>query len=330
MAQTFCLGEECSKISSEVFLAGFLVDPLLERVYTNDFLSAMGQSAVLQNINSSMIGGTPLLKRRVGLGYSAARSRFTREYVVEGTELRELPNLGVASSPNLSYGLPLFHFFPDSPFLSKVSVQFHFFPYALSETNIPFLKIRNTEVGGKVWNAGISLRYFPGANLSADSDTPFQGFSFGLGLYHTNQEVSLYAYDRRPTQFNLDGDRRRWIGINDLRYDSRILSVSTDIRYTLSFENLSLYAGLGGVYNSGKIRIEANRYAAISLASNRDDFSSAPSFVGLNLRTDFALNKAFLYGTLGLQYKWSDFGIGLEYLRNQTTESANVAVHYYF
>ncbi|MCZ8156511.1 MAG: hypothetical protein O9264_10360 [Leptospira sp.] len=321
-----CVGLECAQISNETLLLANLVDPVLRQIYTKDFLNSMAESAVLQNINGTMVGGTLIEKNRISAGYSMSRSNIKpRDFYFEITELRELPTQGLAASPSFSYAFNLGHMFSKAGEWQKWNFFVQFFPYQLSETNIPFLKIRNTNVGGQVTNASFNLRYFP-----FKEDSSKDGFSFGLGLLHTNQNISLDAYDRRPTGFQLDGDRRRWLGINDLKYDSRINSVTIDGRYALPLSNLTLYAGLGGMYNHGYTQVQVERIALISSSINRDDFSSNPSAVDIRLSSKINVRDSNFYGILGLSYKWDQVGISFEYLKNKNTESANLGIHYYY
>lgn len=323
-----CLGAECNNISNETILGANLVDPILGEIYTKEFLNSMGEAAVLQNINSAMMGGQIIQKNRLGIGYSMARTSLSpREIYFENTELRELPKEGAAASPSLSYGMNLGHFLEKKGEWQKWNLSFQFFPYYLSETNIPFLKIRNTNVGGRVFNGSLNLRYFPFLPGEGNKPSMWNGLSFGWGLYQTNQEILLNAYDRRPTEFRVDGDRRKWIGINELKYESNINSVSSDVRYSYNiFESFSIYGGLGLTYNTGFTKIRVERYAAISARDNRDDFLTNPSGVGLDLKRKIEMNQFNGYGIFGFQIHFQNSGVNFEYLRNQNSESANLGI----
>ncbi|MCZ8342247.1 MAG: hypothetical protein O9301_04380 [Leptospira sp.] len=326
-----CIGLECSSLSRETILLSNLANPVLGEIYTDKFLSSMGQSAVLQNINSAMLGGNKVERNRIGIGYSMARTKVSALDYFENTELRDLPRLGVAASPSLSYRFNLGYALGLTGEWQKWDISFHFFPYYLSETNIPFLKIRNTDVSGRVLNSGLNARYFPFFTSDANAHPYLRNLSFGLGIYQTNQEIYLFAYDRRPTQFRIDGDTRRWIGINQLTYTSILNSATADVRYAFSpFQFFSVYTGLGLVYNQGITRIRVERYAAISSSENRDDFSTNPSSVGLDFRREYRLRNSNGYGILGVQFFWNQISIGLEYLRNQSSESLNLGVQYSF
>lgn len=331
-ATAVCLGPECRNLSQETLLLGNLINPVLGEIYTDQFLESMGQSAVFQNINSSLVGGSRILNHRIGASYSMARANVkSNNLLFENTELDELPKQGIAASPAFSYGFNLKVLLPDLTGSEKWNVQIHFFPYHLSETNIPFLNIKNTDVSGKVYNSGIQLRYFPFFNPEGPSSPTWENLSFGFGLFHTNQEVFLYAYDRRPTQFRVDGDRRRWIGENNLAYRSNINTFMTDIRFSSSSERLlSVYGGLGLLYNSGITRIRVQRTAAISSISNPDDFGTTPSFIGFDLGRSYQMNKSDGFGIFGIQLNADNFSIILEYLRNQNSESASLGIHYLF
>ncbi|MBM9579219.1 hypothetical protein JWG45_18910 [Leptospira sp. 201903070] len=76
--------------------------------------------------------------------------------------MRELPKQGMAASPLVNFGFNLGNLFEGpSPQLSKWNIHFHYFPYELSEQNVPFLKLRKTDLHAKVANIGINVRYFP-------------------------------------------------------------------------------------------------------------------------------------------------------------------------
>lgn len=322
-----CAGYECSFLSTETIVAGNLADPLLSEIYTKDFLSSMAESAVLQNINSSMLGGKIIEKNRMSLGYGGGRNQIKpRDFYFQFTELHELPTQGIAASPSLSYAVNLGHAFEKAGEWRKWNLHSQFFPYYLSEKNIPFLKVRNTEVDGRVANLSLNLRYFPFLDQSGNT----KGVSFGFGLYHTNQEVSLHAYDRRPTQIRLDGDKRRWLGTSSLDYESKILSSTADLRYSFEIAKMTLYTGLGMMYNHGMTSIKAERVAIISSYLSPDDFLTNPSGIALNVTKELKIREANFYGIFGAQYHWESFGIGIEYLKNIKTESLNVGVHYYF
>jgi hypothetical protein len=328
-ATAVCIGFECSFLSEQTLIAANLADPVLNEIYTKDFLSSMSQSAVLQNINSTMMGGTNIEKNRISLGYSIARSNIKpRDFYFQATELRELPTQGVAASPSFAYAFNLGHVLEKSGEWRKWNLYLQFFPFYLSESNIPLLKIRNTDVDGRVANMSINARYFP--LFDGNVDSVGKGLSFGFGLFNTNQEILLSSYDRRPSQFQVDGDRRRWLGTNTLKYESKIYSSSADVRYSYGISRLSLFGGMGLMYNHGVTMVKVERIAFISSYLSRDDFLTNPSAIGLNVSRKIEVREANFYGIIGIQYKWESIGIGVEYLKNKNTESLNLGVHYYF
>jgi|GEM_PF-2457027 len=324
-----CVGYECSFVSNETLLLANLAEPILGEIYTKDFLSSMGESAVLQNINSSMMGGTAISKNRISLGYSVARSKIkARDFYFQATELNELPTEGIAASPSLSYAGNLGHVFKRSGEWMKWNFYVQYFPFYLSEKNLPFLKIRNTDVDGRVSNFSMNLRYFP--YFDTNNHPSGNGLSFGFGLYQTNQEILLYAYDRRASQFQVDGDRRKWLGTNNLNYESKIYSTTADVRYSYGIGNFSAFGGFGIMYNHGITMVKVERVALISSFVSRDDFLSNPSGIAIEVSKKAMIREANFYGILGWQYRWEAVGIGLEYLRNKNTESLNLGIHYYF
>lgn len=76
-SKAVCLGD-CSVVPSSVLLGGNLLEPVLNRAYTDSFLHSMGESAVLQNLNLGSGGTRPFSGYRVGLGYAAARSKLEK------------------------------------------------------------------------------------------------------------------------------------------------------------------------------------------------------------------------------------------------------------
>ncbi|TGN21024.1 Lsa36 family surface (lipo)protein [Leptospira idonii] len=333
-ATAVCLGEECSRIPNEFLLGANLIDPALDAVYTKDFLNAMGSSAVMQNVNSSMIGARHLSGQRAGLGYSLARTNLNpRNLFLENSELRELPSQGAAASPAVSYGANLGTLIgsPNSE-LMKWNVNFHIFHYYLSEGNLPFLRIKNTDIGGRVTNLGLNLRYFPLYEGSEEGkDTSYKnGLSFGFGIFQTNQQILLNSYDRRPTNIRIDGDARKWIGVNDLNYHSRILSSTLDVRYSYAFGDFSIYGGLGGMFHQGNITIQVVRNASISTVLNKEDFSTYPSLLHLDIHRNYFLTSRDWYGILGMEFRWRNVNLLAEYLKNRNSESLNLGVQYLF
>ncbi|PJZ44461.1 Lsa36 family surface (lipo)protein [Leptospira brenneri] len=319
-AQVVCVGEECSNIPTEYKILGNLVEPVFDRIYTKGFLRSMGDNAVLQNLNSNQSGGANVSRYRVGLGYTASRGEEkARDFYYENSELRTLPKAGVAASPSLSFTVNLGEWFRGSS-AKQWNLTTHFFPYEFGEANIPFVKIRNTEVNGRVFNYGAVLRYFP-----VDS-----GFSLGFGLFQTNQDIYLSAYDRRPTQFRIDGDKRRWMGQNDLFYQSRITSASFDLKYNYTVGFLSIIPGIGAVYNHGYTAIQATRFAAISTMENPDDFSSVPSALGIRLATRHNHRSGFGYGSLGFKFGQGDFSFNTEFMAGKEIQSLNLSLQLQF
>ncbi|XDD45729.1 hypothetical protein AB3N60_13565 [Leptospira sp. WS39.C2] len=319
-AQVLCLGGECSNIPSEYQVLGNFAGPTLDRVYTNGFLRSMGENAVLQNLNSNQSGGQNVPSYRLGLGYTVARGQSkARDFYYENSELRNLPKQGVAASPSISFTANLSELF-NSPYASRWNVTTHFFPYEFNEANIPFVKIRNTEVRGKVQNYGILFRYFPESS----------GFSFGFGLFNTHQDLYLSSYDRRPTQFRIDGDKRRWLGVNDLFYQSRIVSYTIDVKYNWTIGFLSIVPGLGFVYNHGYTSLQVSRYALISTRANPDDFTSMPSVIGIRLATRYDHVSSFGYGSLGFRFGQGNFSVTTEIMAGRDMQSANLSLNYQF
>ncbi|TGL76978.1 Lsa36 family surface (lipo)protein [Leptospira yasudae] len=332
-SEAVCVGVECASIPPEIALGANLIDPALDAVYTKEFLLSMGESAVLQNINSSLLGGNKLDKGRIGIGYSIARTNLSpRNYLFENSELRELPKQGIAASPSISFGINLGTLFDKpSPFLSKWDLHFHYFPYQLSEQNVPFLKLRKTDLHGKVANSGLNLRFFPFAEgKNSFGEETKGGLSFGFGLYQSLQTINLHSYDRRPTNINLGGQRRKWIGINDLSYNSNIYSATLDVRYAESIGFFTLYGGLGAMYNRGILNIQVDRNVALSSASNRDDFLTNPTLAFLSLERSLSIDHVNWYGTLGMEFTFGSANFMIEALKNKNSESLSVGAFYRF
>ncbi|PJZ54000.1 Lsa36 family surface (lipo)protein [Leptospira adleri] len=332
-SEAACVGTECASLPPEVVLGSNLIDPALDAVYTKEFLLSMGEAAVLQNINSSMLGGKILTKKRIGIGYSIARSNLSpRNYLFENSELRELPKQGIAASPSVNLGFNLGNLFESpSPELSKWNVHFHYFPYELSEQNVPFLKLRKTDLHGKVANTGLSVRYFPFYSPSNSTEgNGKDGLSFGFGVFQSLQTISLHSYDRRPTNVRLSGQARKWIGINDLTYNSNIYSTTFDFRYAKTIGLFSFYGGLGGMFNQGNVEIQVERNFALSALSNKDDFTTNPTLVYLDLKRNLFVSHTNWYGTVGLELSWRDANIMIEYLKNKNSESVSLGVFIHF
>ncbi|RHX88318.1 Lsa36 family surface (lipo)protein [Leptospira stimsonii] len=332
-SEAACVGAECASLPPEVVLGSNLIDPALDAVYTKEFLLSMGEAAVLQNINSSMLGGTILTRKRIGLGYSIARTNLSpRNYFFENSELRELPKQGMAASPSVNFGFNLGNLFESpSPQLSKWNIHFHYFPYELSEQNVPFLKLRKTDLHGKVANIGINVRYFPFYSSSNSSETNGKdGLSFGFGLFQSIQTISLHSYDRKPTNIRLSGQPRKWIGINDLTYNSNIYSATFDFRYAKTIGFFSFYGGFGGMFNQGNVGIQVERNFALSALSNKDDFTTNPTLVYLDLKRNLFVSHTNWYGTVGLELAWRDANIMIEYLKNKNSESVSLGVFIHF
>ncbi len=324
-----CVGYECGQISNQTLLGANLLDPVLDEIYTKEFLNSMAGSAVLQNINAAMMGGKIIEKNRIGIGYGASRSDIKpRDFYFQFTELNELPTQGIAASPSLSYAVNLGHLLDRGGNWRKWNLFAQYFPYLISEKNLPFVKIRNTDVDGRISNSSLNVRYFPFFDL-ANGDTK-NGLSIGLGFYQTKQDISLFSYDRRPTQFRVDGDTRRWLGTNSLEYNSLIYSFTSDIRYSIGISRFLVFAGIGMMYNSGRTNVRVERIALITSSVNRDDFSSNPSGVLLDISKRNNISDFNFYGSMGFQYNWDSVGLSLEYLRNRNTESLNFGVHTYF
>ncbi|TGK79046.1 hypothetical protein EHQ24_15985 [Leptospira noumeaensis] len=319
-AQVVCVGAECSNIPMEFKILGNFAEPVFDRVYTNGFLRSMGDNAVLQNLNSNQSGGSNVNRYRLGLGYTVSRGQEkARDFYYENSELRTLPKAGVAASPSFSYTVNLGEWLNGST-AKQWNLTTHFFPYEFGAANIPFVKIRNTDVNGRVFNYGAVLRYFP-----VDS-----GFSFGIGVFQTNQDIYLSAYDRRPTQFRIDGDKRRWIGQNDLFYQSRITSVSLDLKYNYTIGFLSIIPGIGVVYNHGYTAIQVTRFAAISTKENPDDFGSNPSAIGIRLTTRHNHRSGFGYGSLGFKIGQGDYSLVTELMAGKEIQSINLSLQKQF
>lgn len=319
-AQVLCLGGECSNIPSEYQLLGNFAEPVFDKIYTNGFLRSMGDNAVLQNLNSNQSGGIKVQGYRMGLGYTISQGQEkARDFYYENSELRTLPKKGAAASPSFSFTVNLGEWLAGS-FAKQWNLTTHFFPYEFGEANVPFVKIRNTDVRGRVFNYGAVFRYFP-----LDS-----GFSFGLGVFQTNQDLYLSSYDRRPTQFRIDGDKRRWIGQNDLFYESRIVSGSLDLKYNYTIDFFSIIPGIGFVYNYGYTAIEASRFAAISTRANPDDFGSVPSAIGIRLSTRHNHRSGFGYGCLGLQIGLGKYSLVTELMAGKEIQSINLSLQVQF
>ncbi|WCL49160.1 Lsa36 family surface (lipo)protein [Leptospira sp. GIMC2001] len=329
-ANFVCVGLECTNISNETILAGNLINPVLGEIYTDDFLTGMAESGVLQNINSALLGGSFIQKNRVSLGYSVARTYLTgRDFYFGSTELNQLPNLGVAASPSISYSTNLGYLFNQNGDWNKWNLHIQFFSYYPSKNNLPYLNLKNAELDGNILNASLNLRYFPFASEN-DDDRIWKGLSFGFGIFHTNQEIILSSYDRSLTQFRLEGERRRWLGTNQAKYESTINTLTADTRYSYSLSNFSFFTGLGLMHNHGANSIRLERYASISSSSNRDDFTSNPSGLGIDIVRKESINSSGFYGIFGVELNWSDYGLAIEYLRNIDSESISLGMRYRF
>lgn len=331
-SEALCVGARCSDIPPEVVFGANLIDPALDAVYTKEFLLSMAEAAVLQNVSSSLMGASRINRVRIGAGYSVARTNLSpRNYFFENSELRELPNQGIAASPSVVVGANLGSFFTGpSPYLSKLNLHFHYFPYDLSEQNVPFLKLRKTDLNGKVTNLGLNLRYFPFYEGNTTAGENSSGFSVGLGLFQSAQTISLHSYDRRPTNVNLSGQRRKWIGVNDLTYNSNIYSATLDVRYGKTIGFFTAYAGLGAMFNQGTVDIRVERNVALSSAEDKDDFVTDPTLAFLDLKRNLFVSHKNWYGTIGMEFAFGDASLILEYLKNKNSESVSAGAVYRF
>lgn len=333
-AKAICVGIDCSIFPQSTILGLNAIDFLLPELITNNLLNGMAESAVLNNINSSMPSTRNLYKPEIGLGYSMTKTNLNdRNILFQNTELNQLPRYGAAISPALQYGNNLSNIFGSSnSSLSKWNLNFHFFPYTFNELQIPFANIKNTNVNGKVFNSGLNFRYFPTIpkwNLFG-SGIYIDGISFGFGLFHTYQNAHLNSYDRRPFPLNISSESRKWMGMNDLYYASDVYTSLVDTRGGIAWGRFFLYTGFGYTVNTVSSDLKLQRVAAIATSSTSNDFVTRPTLAILNIDEKFSRQYSVSFAAIGFEIKISNFKLQAEFLKNQNSESGNIGIKYSF
>ncbi|TGK01104.1 hypothetical protein EHO59_12175 [Leptospira semungkisensis] len=257
--------------------------------YLNEVTKSMADSAVLSNLNASMMGPGTVNRFQVGGGVTLAgvkRNDINIQY--QDINIPTLPNagaslnMGAMAAVNLGWLLgkgPADQ--PDAPsdsgqgrsFLHRINIYGHGFQGKIGQGDLRSVASsvsNDLTVNGSINSFGATVRF----QLLRERYTRldffgFTGLSLGIGFHRTSEDMNLNYHPgaSNAVKVAFGPATGKWDGDVNFGYQSRVQSVPIDVRTGVRlFYFLTVFGGAGISSNSGNTRLNLNISGPVYLA----------------------------------------------------------------
>ncbi|WP_411822081.1 Lsa36 family surface (lipo)protein [Leptospira sp. 'Mane'] len=289
-AKVTCSGEACTILPTTIQAQLNQVDQALQAQYTDKILSTMAESAVITNINSSMMGSGIVNRFQIGGGMSlAGQKKEDINVTYKDLNFSKLPNVGASLAPNLVFAVNLGWLLGDGPsdtdqdlktFMHRFNLYVHGFKFNFSEGDIQKAveaQNKNVQLGGDTTTAGFTLRFHVFDSYSDGIGIfEFSGISLGMGLHYQKQTIDVTYNDGKSQAITLGPAMGTWGGSTTFNYNSTITSVPLDVRTGFRmFYFLTFFAGAGTSLNFGSTNLSIQRSGPLTIALDAASVASS-------------------------------------------------------
>ncbi|MBM9502127.1 hypothetical protein JWG44_17860 [Leptospira sp. 201903071] len=265
-SQVTCTGQACSVIPVSITSQFNGLENEVRTKYLNEVVKSMADSALLTNINSSMMGPGTINRFQVGAGISAAGIKNEDIQIqYAGINLPNLPNGGASISPSFMAGVNLGWLTMNGPsdqeeekrsFLHRINIYVHGFQGSLGQGDLRTANASAAEdfkLAGNFNSFGATVRF----QLLKERYTRldffgFTGLSLGLGFHNKTEELSMGYSPTSIPKVSFGPASGRWDADFSMDYRAKSQSLPIDIRTGVRlFYFLTIFGGAGISQNTG-------------------------------------------------------------------------------
>lgn len=291
-AKVTCTGDACTVLPTSIQSQLNNVDQALQSQYTDKVLDTMSESAVLTNINSSLMG--PGIVNRFQIGGGLGISGQKKEDInvqYQSLNFQKLPNVGASLAPNLVLAVNLGWLLGGGPsdtetdlktFMHRFNLYIHGFKFNFAQGDVQKAieaQNKNVDLGGDITSGGFTLRFHVFDSYSDGVGIfEFSGISLGMGMHYQRQVLNVAYNDGKTQSLTLGPAIGTWGGETKFNYNSTITSVPIDLRTGFRmFYFLTFFAGAGASLNFGSTNLKIERSGPLSIALDSGAISSSLS-----------------------------------------------------
>lgn len=318
-AKVTCTGDACAILPSSIQSQLNSVDQSLQSQYTDKVLESMSESAVLTNINSSLMGPGIVNRFQIGGGIGlAGQKKEDINVQYQSLSFQKLPNVGASVAPNLVVAVNIGWLLGGGPsdteadlktFLHRFNLYLHGFKFNFAQGDVQKAieaQNKNVDLGGDITSGGFTLRFHVFDSYSDGLGIfEFSGISLGMGMHYQRQVLNVAYNDGKTQSLTLGPAIGTWGGETKFNYNSTITSIPLDIRTGFRmFYFLTFFAGGGASLNFGSTNLKIERSGPLALALDSGAISSSLSTEVAALIPTSSLGQART-GTLALDLSGS-------------------------
>ncbi|TGN11727.1 Lsa36 family surface (lipo)protein [Leptospira ilyithenensis] len=289
-AKVTCSGDACTILPTTIQTQLNQVDQALQAQYTDKILSTMAESAVITNINSSLMGSGIVNRFQIGGGLAlAGQKKEDINVSYKDLNFSKLPNVGASLSPNLVFAVNLGWLLGDGPsdtdqdlktFMHRFNLYVHGFKFNFAEGDVQRAieaQNKNVQLGGDITTGGFTLRFHIFDSYSDGIGIfEFSGISLGMGMHYQRQTIDVTYNDGQTQAITLGPAMGTWGGSTTFNYNSTITSVPLDVRTGFRmFYFLTFFAGAGTSLNFGSTNLKIERSGPLTIALDAGSVASS-------------------------------------------------------
>ncbi|PJZ55196.1 Lsa36 family surface (lipo)protein [Leptospira adleri] len=354
LSQVTCTGQACTIIPSNITSQFNGLENEVRTKYLNEVVKSMADSALLTNINASMMGPGTINRFQVGAGVSAAGTKNDDIQIhYAGINLPNLPNGGASISPSFMAGVNLGWLTANGPsdqeeekrsFLHRINLYVHGFQGSLGQGDLRSATSSSSndyKFAGNFNSFGATVRF----QLLKERYTRldlfgFTGLSLGLGFHSKTEDLSLGYSPTSIPKVAFGPATGRWDADFNMDYRAKTQSLPIDIRTGVRlFYVLTIFAGAGMSQNTGSSNLNLLVSGPVTLTLDAAAAGlpleflkgySASSTGNLSIRThgDAKVKDSVNYLIGGVELNLAVFKLLVEGLVSEKFYSANVGVKF--
>ncbi len=291
-AKVTCTGDACTILPASIQSQLNSADQALKTQYTDKVLETMAESAVLTNINSSLMGPGIVNRFQIGGGMGiAGQKKEDIDVQYQSLNFQKLPNVGASIAPNLVFAVNLGWLMGGGPsdtetdlktFMHRFNLYVHGFKFNFAQGDIQKAieaQNKNVDLGGDITSGGFTLRFHVFDSYSDGVGIfEFSGISLGMGMHYQRQVINVTYDDGKTQNLTLGPAIGTWGGATKFNYNSTITSVPLDVRTGFRmFHFFTFFAGAGSALNFGSTNLKIERSGPLALALDSGAIASSLS-----------------------------------------------------
>ncbi|TGK05501.1 hypothetical protein EHQ53_17895 [Leptospira langatensis] len=273
----------CSIIPASTYAEFNGLEQKIRTDYLNEITKSMADSAVLSNLNASMMGPGTINRFQVGAGVTLAgvkRDDINIQY--QDISIPKLPNAGASLNTSAMAGVNLGWLLGNGAsdqdaearsFLHRINIYAHGFQGKIGQGDLRSVSSsvsNDLTVNGSINSFGATVRF----QLLRERYTRldffgFTGLNLGIGFHRTSEDMNFNYHPgvANAVKVAFGPATGKWDGDVNFGYQSRVQSVPIDVRTGVRlFYFLTVFAGAGMSSNSGNTKLNLNISGPVYLA----------------------------------------------------------------